>query len=53
VLPEDQCRELSLKGEIQLVGGRGRFEIWNVDKWKRSEEADTATYQHVATMIGL
>ena len=53
VLPEDQCRQLGLKGEVQLVGGRGRFEIWNVEKWKRSEEAEAATYQHVATMIGL
>ena len=53
VLPEDQCRQLGLKGEVALVGGRGRFEIWNVEKWKRSEETETAMYQHVATMVGL
>jgi len=53
VLPEDLCRQLSLKGEIALVGGRGRFEIWNLPKWKRAHEEETATYQHVANVIGL
>ncbi len=53
VLPEDVCRQLGLKGEVALVGGRGRFEIWNVQKWKRSEEDEAATYRHVASKIGL
>ncbi|MGI8819388.1 MAG: division/cell wall cluster transcriptional repressor MraZ [Chthoniobacterales bacterium] len=53
VLPEEACKQLGLKGEVALVGGRGRFEIWNAQKWKRSEESDTATYQAVASMIGL
>ncbi|MEN3371305.1 MAG: transcriptional regulator MraZ [Verrucomicrobiota bacterium] len=53
VLPEAHCRELGLKGEVALVGGRGRFEIWNLQKWKRAHEEETATYQHVATVIGL
>jgi len=53
VLPEDVCRQLGLKGEIALVGGRGRFEIWNLQKWKRAHEEETATYQHVANVIGL
>jgi MraZ protein len=53
VLPEDVCRQLSLKGEVALVGGRGRFEIWNLQKWKRAHEEETATYQHVANVIGL
>src|SRR4051812_7980112 len=26
VLPENSCRQLGLKGEVALVGGRGRFE---------------------------
>src|SRR3977135_3114660 len=30
VLPEDFCKELGLKGEVALVGGSGRFEIWNL-----------------------
>jgi MraZ protein len=53
VLPEDMCRQLGLKGEVALVGGQGRFEIWNLAKWKRAHEEETATYQHVANMIGL
>jgi MraZ protein len=53
VLPEELCRKIGLKGEVALVGGRGRFEIWNVGRWKRAHEEETATYQHVATVIGL
>ena len=53
VLPEDFCQELGLKGEVALVGGRGRFEIWNLQKWKRAQEEETPTYQHVASVIGL
>ena len=53
VLPEDMCRTLGLKGEVALVGGHGRFEIWNLKNWKRAHEEETATYQHVANLIGL
>jgi MraZ protein len=53
VLPLELCEQLGLKGEVALVGGRGRFEIWNLQKWKRAHEAETATYQHVASLIGL
>jgi transcriptional regulator MraZ len=53
VLPEDLCRKIGLKGEVALVGGRGRFEIWNVARWKRAHEEETSTYQHVANVIGL
>ena len=53
VLPEELCRQLQLKGEVALVGGRGRFEIWNSSRWKRAHEEETPTYQHVANVIGL
>jgi MraZ protein len=53
VLPEHFCKELGLKGEVALVGGRGRFEIWNATRWKRAHEEDSATYRHVADLIGL
>jgi len=53
VLPEDLCRKIGLKGEVALVGGRGRFELWNVARWKRAHEEETPTYQHVANVIGL
>jgi MraZ protein len=53
VLPEDLCKEIGLKGEVALVGGRGRFEIWNLQRWKRAHEEEAPTYQHVANLIGL
>ena len=53
VLPDDLCKQLELRGEVALVGGRGRFEIWNLEKWKRAHEAETPTYQNVADAIGL
>lgn len=53
VLPEELCKQLDLRSEVALVGGRGRFEIWNYQRWKRAEEEETSTYQHVAKLIGL
>jgi MraZ protein len=53
VLPEELCKQLALKGEVALVGGRGRFEIWNLQRWKRAHEEEAPTYRHVANVIGL
>ena len=53
VLPEDLCKKVGLKGEVILVGGRGRFEIWNLQKRTKADEEETPTYQHVANVIGL
>jgi MraZ protein len=53
VLPDDICRRLGLKGEVALVGNQGRFEIWNLEKWKRAHEEQESTYQQVAHVIGL
>jgi MraZ protein len=53
VLQEELCRKVGLKGEVALVGGRGRFEIWNLQRWKRAHEEETPTYEHVANVIGL
>ena|ERR1700681_2416762 len=53
VLPEELCQQLGLKGEVALVGGRGRFEIWNLQRWKRAHEEEAPTYRHVANVIGL
>src|SRR4029077_12941223 len=47
VLRWDLCKTIGLKGEVVLVGGRGRFEIWNRDKRKKAHEEETPTYQHV------
>ena len=53
VLPVDLCQKTGLKGEVVVVGGRGRFEIWNLQKRKKANEEETPTYQHVANVIGL
>jgi MraZ protein len=53
VLPEELCRKVGLKAEVALVGGRGRFEIWNLPRWKKAHEEEAPTYQHVANVIGL
>ena len=53
VLPEEICRQLELKGEVALVGGEGRFEIWNLKSWTKAHQEETPTYQHVAHAIGL
>jgi MraZ protein len=53
VLPDELCRKIGLQGDVALVGGRGRFEIWNMQRWERAHEEEKATYQHVANMIGL
>ena len=53
VLPEDLCKKVGLKGEVVLVGGRGRFEIWNREKRKKAHAEETPTYQHVANVLGL
>src|SRR6202158_1737045 len=53
VVPEELCQKVGLKGEVALVGGRGRFEIWNLARWKKANEEETSTYQHVANVLGL
>jgi MraZ protein len=53
VLPDELCKQLSLNGEVAVVGGRGRFEVWNLGRWKRAHEDETPTYQHVANVVGL
>lgn len=53
VLPEDMCGQLGLKGEVMLVGGRGRFEVWNLRKWKDAYEQETAAFDRVSDAIGL
>ena len=53
LLPEELCKKTNLKGEVALVGGRGRFEVWNLSRWKRAQEEETPTYQHVANIVGL
>jgi len=53
LLPEEQCESLGLKGEVVLVGGRSRFEIWNAKRWAKVSAEESAAYLQVAGMIGL
>ncbi|CAN5492289.1 division/cell wall cluster transcriptional repressor MraZ [soil metagenome] len=53
LLPDDLCKKLELKGEVALVGGRGRFEIWNLRRRQLAHSEEHPTYQHVANMVGL
>ena len=53
LLPEEQCEALVLKGEIVLVGGRSRFEIWNPKRWEAVSAEETGVYNRIAEMIGL
>jgi MraZ protein len=53
LLPEEHCNTLQLKGEIVLVGGRSRFEIWNAKRWAVVSAEETSAFHQVAEMIGL
>jgi MraZ protein len=53
LLPDEFCQSLDLKGEVVLVGGRGRFEIWNLNRRNRAHADEHPTYQAVANLIGL
>ncbi len=47
------CRVLELNGEVALVGGHGRFEVWNSQKWKRSKTENAPTYLEASNKLGL
>src|SRR5437667_5044508 len=53
VLPDALCHRVGLKNEVALVGNRRRFEIWNLQRWKRAHEEETPTYENVAKALGL
>ena len=50
----DRCKDTSPRPNfVVLLGNRGRFEIWNLQRRKKAHEEETPTYQHVADVIGL
>ncbi len=53
LVPDELCQQLELKGEVALVGGRGRFEIWNLSRRKSAHLDEHPIYQAVASMVGL
>lgn len=53
VLPEEYCRKAGLTGDVVLLGGKSRFEIWSKEQWTAKENANQATYEEFAGLIGL
>jgi MraZ protein len=53
LLPDDQCRKVNLSADVVLVGSKRRFEVWNRDRWRRTQSDDFAIYETVAEEIGL
>ncbi|MEI6081037.1 MAG: hypothetical protein WCR44_01245 [Verrucomicrobiota bacterium] len=53
LLPDEQCDSVKLKGDVVLVGGRSRFEIWNAKRWAVVSAEESASYRQVAELIGL
>ncbi|MBV9492051.1 MAG: hypothetical protein JO069_20340 [Verrucomicrobia bacterium] len=53
VIPEGQCNQLQLSGEVVLVGSYARFEVWNPEKWEKTCEEDDRTYRQVLAMTGI
>ena len=53
LLPDDHCDSVKLKGDVVLVGGRSRFEIWDAKRWAAVSAEESASYRQVAELIGL
>ena len=53
VLPDEQCKQLNLHGEVVLVGNYTRFEIWDPEKWQKSTEEDEPTFNYLMERIGI
>ena len=53
LLPEEQCTPLMLQGEIVLVGGHRRFEIYNAERWAVVRAEESAVYRDVTENIGI
>jgi DNA-binding transcriptional regulator/RsmH inhibitor MraZ len=53
VLPDEQCKLLNLRSEVVLVGNYYRFEIWDPEKWQKTDEEDAATFSYLLERIGV
>ena len=53
LLPEDQCEAIHLKGEVVLVAGHSRFEIWNAKRWAAVCAEEESTALEEAKQFGL
>jgi MraZ protein len=53
VLPDEQCKLLNLRGEVVLVGSYYRFEIWDPEKWQKTDEEDASTFSYLLERMGI
>ena len=53
LLPFEQCEALQLDGEVILVGGHSRFEIWTPTRWAEVLAEGAVIFNQGAEMIGL
>jgi len=53
LLPVDQCQKVGLSGELVLVGSKGRFEVWNKERWEGSVAEHAGLLKRAALEIGL
>ena len=53
VLPGDLCASLSLKGEVVLVGGGSRIEVWSPEQWDAVCAEEKEAFSDIADKLGL
>ena len=53
VLPADQCSRFGLSGEVVLVGGGSRIEVWSRGAWDDICGREKDVFASVANRIGL
>jgi len=53
VLPAELCSDLSLKGEVVLVGGGARIEVWAPGEWESVCAAEKEAFSDIADKLGL
>jgi MraZ protein len=53
VLPAELCAELSLEGEVVLVGGGARIEVWSPAEWQSVCAKEKEAFSDVADKLGL
>jgi MraZ protein len=50
-LPDEMAREAGLKGDVMLVGLLDRFEIWNLERYKKVQAADAELAQEAFKLM--
>jgi MraZ protein len=53
VLPGDLCGKLSLEGEVVLVGGGARIEVWPPGQWEKVCAEEREAFSTIADKLGL